>query len=312
VGAGLLVLPAWFLEVDWGVDIQKGNMSEWIRVTKANPCPVCGKDSWCLISFDGETGLCMRVANDHPKQFRSGEVAYIHRLSGAPVVERRKKPEIPKRAEIDAESLIDGWLARTKPAWIAELASKLGVKASALLELNVAWAGQYAAFAFPMRDGYGRIVGVRLRNEDGRKWSVKGSRSGLFLPYCQPEPHILVVEGATDTLAARSLNLFAVGRPSCSGGLFELKTLFERLGTKRITIIADNDKPGLDGAQALVRNIQIPCCVINLPCKDLREFVNSEGTAEMIETITQSVIWQNQQTTQASGHSGHHGHNKEQ
>jgi hypothetical protein len=234
----------------------------------------------------------MRVANDHPKQFRSGETAYIHRLNGAPVT-LRKKDVIPKQPQIDAEGMLESWARDTEPQVLLFLANHLNVKASSVMEMKVVWAGEFKAFAFPMRDGFGNMVGIRLRNMKGEKWSVKGSRSGLFLPYINPEPHAYVVEGATDTLAALSLNLFAVGRPSCSGGLFQLKTLFERLGTKRITIIADNDTPGLDGAQSLVRNIQIPCCVITLPCKDLREFVKLDGTVEMLESTEKSAVWSN-------------------
>jgi hypothetical protein len=267
-------------------------MSEWIRVTKANPCPVCGHDSWCLTSLDGTTGLCMRVANDRPKQFKSGDVAYIWKLENGPVkVSITEKA--PKAPEIDAESIMESFWYRTTPNDMVRLSNSLGVKASSVMVMKVAWASEFGAFAFPMRDGNGKIIGIRLRRQNGDKWSVTGSKSGLFLPYCSPEPHAYVVEGATDTLAALSINLFAVGRPSCSGGLFQLKTLFERIGTKTITIIADNDKPGLDGAETLVRNIQIPCCIITLPCKDLREFVADGGTVEMLESIEQSVVWRN-------------------
>ena len=176
---------------------------------------------------------------------------------------------------------------------LIELATQLGVRASALMELRVAWFRQHNAFGFPMRDGNGSLIGIRLRNWNAKKWSVAGSRNGLFYPYCEPEKELWVAEGGTDTAALRSLNLFAVGRPSCSGGMLELKTLVTKLDIRRAYILADNDKPGLDGAESLSRNLQIPSCLMTLPCKDVREFVKIGGDGAMLEDMSRSVVWCN-------------------
>ena len=40
--------------------------TKWIRVTKRNPCPVCGKPDWCLISEDGKAAICARIESDRP------------------------------------------------------------------------------------------------------------------------------------------------------------------------------------------------------------------------------------------------------
>lgn len=268
-------------------------MSEWIRVTKANPCPVCGHDSWCLISLDGETGLCMRQANDHPKQFRSGEVAYIHRLSGSTVTVVKRR-EAPERPQIDSKALMDDWAKTTTPEHLSRLSQDLGVKASSLMELGVVWSNKHLAFAFPMCDGFARVIGIRLRCWNGNKWSVRGSHNGIFYPRTTEQDTLWIVEGATDTCAGLSLGLYTVGRPSCSGGLMELKDLVTRkYQIKRVIIIADNDTPGLDGAERLVEHLFVPCCVIVLPCKDLREFIAIGGTAENLEDITKSFVWRN-------------------
>ena len=36
--------------------------SKWIHVTKHNPCPICGKPDWCLISKDVEAAICARIS----------------------------------------------------------------------------------------------------------------------------------------------------------------------------------------------------------------------------------------------------------
>jgi hypothetical protein len=233
----------------------------------------------------------MRSVSERPKTFKSGEVGYIHKLNGhsTPVPVKREQPKV----EIDAEGMVKGWIKETSAAYISSLAQNLGVKASALLEMGVCRAKEYHATAFPMRDGFGKIIGIRLRANDGKKWSVRGSRAGIFLPYCKSEDIAWIVEGATDTAAARSIGLYAVGRPSCSGGLYHLKTLFDRLHIRRAVIIADNDKPGLEGAEQLVRHAQIPCCVMTLPCKDVREFTSFGGTSEMLEDMVKGFVWRN-------------------
>lgn len=283
-------------------------MSEWIRVKKSEPCPICGKDSWCEVSADGAVALCMRVSNDRPKQFKDGSVGFVHRLTDEP-----RKPFIPRRHEepkpvINAEAMMKAWAAKTRPEWLYALAEELGVRTSALMELRAAWAAEHSAWAFPMRDGQGRMVGIRLRNQKGEKWAVKGSKQGLFLPFCIPQKQVVLVEGPTDAAAGLSIGLFCVGRPSCSGGLFDILEMVKRLGIREAVIVADNDpyktrpdgskyNPGLDGAESLAARLTIPSCIVMLPFKDMREAVNNEMTAEQFDNLTKKTIWIQPTTT---------------
>jgi hypothetical protein len=68
-----------------------------------------------------------------------------------------------------------------------------------------------------MCDGYGEVVGIRLRNERG-KFAVRGSRQGVFVAGVPAQKTLFVCEGPTDTAAAVDLGLFAVGRPNCCCG----------------------------------------------------------------------------------------------
>lgn len=48
------------------------------RVSRGEPCPVCGRSTWCLISRDGRYAVCNRVQSDRPAQRALG--GWIHGL----------------------------------------------------------------------------------------------------------------------------------------------------------------------------------------------------------------------------------------
>jgi len=54
------------------------NKTHWLRVTKKNPCPICGKPGWCLISADGKKAICPRIESAIP----AGNAGWLHNLSG--------------------------------------------------------------------------------------------------------------------------------------------------------------------------------------------------------------------------------------
>lgn len=143
-----------------------------------------------------------------------------------------------------------------------------------------------------MTNGRGEIVGIRLRNDVGRKWAVTGSSQGIFFPVrTNPKATVFVTEGPTDLAAALTLGLFAIGRPSCSGAVADTTTAIKRSGCTRAVLLADNDGPGTQGAMTLARQLDIPSCITILPTKDVREFLNSGGTAELLESLTNSLVW---------------------
>lgn len=274
--------------------------SKLIRVTRANPCPICEKDTWCM--YNEESALCMRAASSRPINLKSGETGYWHDLNG-----KRVKYVAPKKEnapQIDAEPMALNWRDRTKPVDLLDLADDLGVKPHSLVALNVGWASEHRAWSFPMRDSGGKICGIRLRAQDGKKWSVPGSKSGIFLPWCSAGRTMWIVEGATDLAAILSMGLFGVGRPSCSGGTDEINAAIRRLHIQRAVIISDNDQdkvmttgqvynPGADGAKRLSERLVVPNCVITLPVKDAREYLAFGGTAQMLENMTKEQLWQN-------------------
>jgi hypothetical protein len=227
----------------------------------------------------------MRVQSGKPA--KSG--GWMHRIGEGP--RRYVPPPVTWRPPgINAAKLMREWTATTTPAARAEFAASLGVSAPSLVAVGAAWAAPHSAWAFPMCDGYGSVVGIRLRNERG-KFAVRGSRQGIFLADVPSQRTLFVCEGPTDTAAAVELGLFAVGRPNCCCGGPEIKVFARRMACSRVVVISDNDKPGLDGARKVGGQLLLPFAVYVPPAKDLREFVRLGGTRAMIENTLNNTIW---------------------
>ncbi len=140
------------------------------------------------------------------------------------------------------------------PAERERLANDLSVSVDALTALRVGWSTEHRAFTFPMFDAAGAVRGVRLRGRNGRKWSVRGGREGLFVPQTTDDSNparILVCEGPTDAAALFDLGFHVLGRPSCTGGVRLVCELVQSRRPNEVTIIADADTPGLRGANNL-------------------------------------------------------------
>lgn len=256
------------------------------RVTKSNPCPVCKKRDWCRVFADGWVE-CMRVQSD--KAAKSG--GWMHRQCLLPTFsEPTRAPRCRPPPAINATALMRDWSLATAPGALEEFARELGLSARSLTAVDAVWAAPHAAWAFPMCDGHGNIVGIRLRNQHG-KFAVRGSKQGVFLAAVAPQKTLFVCEGPTDTAAALDLGLFAVGRPNCCCGGPEIRNYARRLSVARVVMVSDNDKPGLDGARKVGGELKLPYAIYVPPAKDLREFVRLGGTRAMIENTLHSTIW---------------------
>lgn len=264
-------------------------LGAWSRVTTKNPCPICGKPDWCCI---GQRYVnCMRLASDKP--CHNG--GWLHPINGAPVEPVIRPLEKPT---VNCTALIREW---SGPPPTCSLARNLGVDPISLEMLCCTWAPPHSAWAFPMRDPYMEITGIRLRSDSGKKWSVRGGHEGLFIPQCPPAETAWICEGPTDTAAALSIGCFAIGRPSCSGGSEMLRVLLRRLDVRRVIVVADNDFdklrndgafcPGLDGANRLSGSLGIPSAIFTPPAKDMRDFIRLGATKSDAEMIVDSTRW---------------------
>jgi hypothetical protein len=273
-------------------------LREWVRVNRSNPCPICKKADWCTRTLDGDLACCMRTESERPS--RNG--GWLHRLTEAPVKTLPPVRAIARPAR-DMQRYHDALMLKdARP--VDGLAAALGVTQDALFSLGTVWDAAASAWAFPMRSGAGRVCGIRLRSEDGAKWAVTGSKEGLF--YCPVLPdridEIVLCEGPTDTAAALSLGLLAVGRPSCSGAVEAILELLRRFHVRRLTIIPDTDTPherpdgsvwypGRDGAQRLAAVLPSPYLMAVPPAKDLRGWVQEGATRTDFDELTRNARW---------------------
>ena len=81
--------------------------------------------------------------------------------------------------------LADRYKAAADPARIDRLAGLLGVSTASLARLGIGWCGSSRTWSFPMTDAAGRVRGIRLRTDEGRKFAVRGGHDGLFIPDAQ-------------------------------------------------------------------------------------------------------------------------------
>lgn len=244
----------------------------------------------------------MRVQSDKPA--KNG--GWIHRLKDAPRRQEYVKPVKPPPAPtFDARRMMDQLRAQTTIEQIKGHALQLGVDAAAIDGLGAAWSHVHQAWAWPMFDALGNAIGIRLRNEAGDKWAVKGSRQGLFydtLLAPGPERVLYLCEGPTDTAAAMTLGLPACGRAACQGQVEQVRLLCKARGFSRIIVIADNDDakqrpdgtvwyPGQEGARRFAAEIGIWVKLIIPPFKDLRQWLRNGANRATLDCIVNQQIW---------------------
>ena len=196
------------------------------------------------------------------------------------VVNRRRGAAPETRARLDRLALAfrEGISADERE----RLAQQLGLHPSSLEALDVGRDRHRSLWTFPMRDGDGHLVGFRLRGDRGRKFALRGSHEGLFLPTGLPTGQRLVVtEGPTDAAALIGLGILAVGRPSCTGAVEHTVRLVRRLRCSEVVLAADQDFAGQRGAATLAATLLLYAAVrvVTPPAKDMRAWVTGAGAS---------------------------------
>ncbi len=75
----------------------------WIRVTRHNRCPVCGKPDWCLTSCDGEAAICARIESEEPVGNKGA--GWLHRLKDTRLPPIKPKPPAAVSSKASPEVL---------------------------------------------------------------------------------------------------------------------------------------------------------------------------------------------------------------
>lgn len=281
----------WVMAANYTPEPHVRRKRRWLRVSRSKPCTICGKPDWCWYSDDGTAAGCMRVSDGsvYQREFSHG-MGWLHVLrADAPVAPTRPVPNVAPRPKrpwlLDWPAILKRW-EDTQPAdSLTRAAADLRTSVTALQRLRAVYSTDYHALAFPMCNARHRIIGVRLRAADGRKWAVTGSHNGIFLPdWLDSKPPLWVCEGPTDTAAALSLGFNAIGLPS-AGGAADIVCEMLELGRRReVVIVADEDGPGRAGAQRLANRIlglaKRVYVITAAPYKDIRAAVAAGTRSE--------------------------------
>lgn len=241
------------------------------RVNREHPCPVCGKDHWCVFDATGLWVICARVESD--MAYRYG---WLHRLG--------ERVEFTGPAPVEIRRSHDEWaemwrkrLRFTTTRDRNRLADELGVSVESLDAFGYAVDG--TGWSLPMRDGDLSICGLQLRLRDGRKLCVKGSRSGIFVPTLERSAGgpLFIAEGASDAAAMLTCGVDAIGRYSCGASEEQIVSLTRR-HPRPAVVVADRNKVGMEGAARLARLIGAKWATA--PDKDFRKTLWSRGVQE--------------------------------
>ncbi|KKM86730.1 hypothetical protein LCGC14_1276040 [marine sediment metagenome] len=237
-----------------------------LRVNKNNPCPICGRPNWCLVEEDGSAAICQRISEGSKK--KAGDAGWLHILIDRPPQQRRRyvKPKPPPGPAVNWDKLVADY---RKDFCMEGACALFGVSAVALDDILIGWDPQKNAHTFPLKDGKGNIIGIRLRTLDGHQFSVPGSKNGLILPLsvkADSDELLFFPEGPTDCAAMLDLGFSPVGRASCGTGYQYIKEMIEHCN-RQVVIFADKDEakftpdgkkyfPGYDGGLKLARSIK--------------------------------------------------------
>lgn len=281
--------------VDFAFDATPLPTSQWEKVTKANPCGICHKGDWCTIGEKGR--CCMRGESDRPMS----NGGWFHKFDvRAPAYVPRPSP-VKKAEELQLHNfaaMMNGWRGDAPGQRLIEMAERLGVTTKSLWLLGATWCEEKKLMAFPMYDetawGIDCVCGIRLRTMDGKKFAVTGSKSGVFFPFRAQllidAKRLFICEGPTDTASLLSLGLFAIGRASCRGGVPIIQAIVDQIA-QEVVLVCDNDSPGLEGANELVKSINKPVVKLIPPTKDIRAFVQKGATKALIESMIKDTLW---------------------
>lgn len=287
--------------------------ARWIRVTKKDPCPICKRPDWCAYALEAKLILCMRVHSDRPSRGEAG--GWLHPMDGA-IVKPLYVPPPKRQKVINALAIWNQWKMQTTVHHKIQLGELLGVEPMAIDALGIVWAKEHDAWAIPMRNGRGVMVGIRLRTRAGDQFAVEGSNAGLFMALAiEPVKRLYICEGASDAAAGLSMGLWIIGRHSCAGQHDMISEFVTHHRVREVVIIADNDTekhkldcpardetgrcnctpslPGLEGAEKLQKALPVPSCIFLPMTKDLRQFYQAGGTSEMIHAAIKDTTWIN-------------------
>lgn len=265
----------------------------WRKVTKTDPCAVCGKVDWCKVSSDGSVALCGRIDRGSFQKAK-GNGGWLHRLIDTPKAQadglhlrqpQRKANAAPAKLHRDAQAAIDAAGRQCDGTFVA-------------------------GWTYHDRDGREAFRVIRYTMPDGDKqfrpirpskggWKI-GDPSGLLPLYRLPElataSTIYICEGEKAADAAVRIGLTAT--TSAHGSAAAEKSDWTPLAGRLVVILPDADEPGRKYARdvaKLLLKLDPPATVkiLELPelpeGGDIVEYLAAGGTREDVERLAAAV-----------------------
>ncbi len=167
-------------------------------------------------------------------------------------VEPARAPEV--RATLRADNLdVKRWreMLQADGRLLYRLLRERGWSYRAMRDLEVGFDG--ARITVPIRNGGGHLRGVLRYDPFGprspKMQALPGSRLGLIPhPARETSPHILLVEGPPDMIAARSCSLAAIAVPGTNAWRPDWSSL---LAGRHVTVVMDCDHAGRHAAEEI-------------------------------------------------------------
>jgi ribA/ribD-fused uncharacterized protein len=189
---------------------------------------------------------------------RSGGYTGENLLGRALMRVRNELRHADRDAPVSSVSAHDvrGWAQalRDDVELLARLAGERGWKPDTLRKLGVGFDGE--RITVPITDDQNALQGVlRLRVDASQRPKVlaaPGTRLGLIPHPSSEAGPVLLVEGPSDMLAARSAGLAAIAVPGTHAWRAEWARGF---AGREVTIVMDADRPGRDAAARIARDL---------------------------------------------------------
>lgn len=283
---------------------RKTTQDKWVRVTRAEPCPICERPDYCTRTTDGEAVKCMRVESDKPIE----KGGWLHRLDEPlPPIPSPKAVEKKRDWMEECRRMYEHPEAREKRR---QVAFQLDVSARALkrLRVGIGWDNwNHREFSsWPSRDHTKRCIGYVRRYLDGAKKTNKGGSAGVFYTHawCQHPGPVFIVEGGSDVAACETHGLNAIGRASNTHGAVWIRKMIQQYAKhKPIIVIGERDAkperrggvascpsdctgcawcwPGVFGMKKVAAELACSGLMIPQPYKDMRDLLVKDGIDEL-------------------------------
>jgi hypothetical protein len=228
---------------------QSHRSSEWVEVTPAHPCEICGGGTWCGRKTNGEVVSCRRVSvspvygKGKASPDRGGlKYLFFPKPGSRRILSREAAAHVVERPDVTRTA--DDYAPHLSELLLVELGERLGVPAWALRQFpRLGWMPRERCWTMPMVDDRDRIIGLNRRYRSAKKKNLRGTGAGLYVgpDWRDRDGTVYIVEGFSDVATLTAAGLSAIGRPSDRAGVEYLAGLLAPYDHRAIVVIGERD-----------------------------------------------------------------------